>query len=62
MKRTFENNISMIARIWHGTTNIGNYGPYTDFLRKKAMKSFKNTKTICVQSIKDIGLQLFFAP
>lgn len=34
----------MIARIWHGTTALGNFQSYTDFLNRVALPDYKKTK------------------
>jgi heme-degrading monooxygenase HmoA len=33
----------MIARIWHGMTNMTNLDAYADFLKKTAMPDYKTT-------------------
>ncbi|NML21885.1 antibiotic biosynthesis monooxygenase [Pseudoflavitalea sp. G-6-1-2] len=33
----------MIARIWHGKTNIDKLDVYTDFLKKKAIPDYQKT-------------------
>lgn len=33
----------MIARIWHGRTNIENYEAYTEFLIKVALPDYQKT-------------------
>ena len=33
----------MIARIWHGRTNIKNFEEYTEFLKKTAIPDYKKT-------------------
>ena len=34
----------MIARIWHGTTSLENFQPYTEFLRRVAIPDYKKTR------------------
>lgn len=34
----------MIARIWHGTTNIEDYEEYTDFMRSRAIPDYEKTE------------------
>ena len=47
----------MIARIWHGTTNVGDYKEYTDFLKSVAIPDYEKTegfeKLIFLRNIKD---------
>ena len=34
----------MIARIWHGKTDIANYESYTEFLKDRAIPDYEKTK------------------
>jgi len=34
----------MIARIWHGKTDIKHYEEYTDFMKSMAIPDYKNTE------------------
>ncbi len=34
----------MIARIWHGRTKLEDYETYTEFMRKRAIPDYQNTK------------------
>jgi heme-degrading monooxygenase HmoA len=34
----------MIARIWHGKTNVAKYEAYTEFLKKVAIHDYKKTR------------------
>jgi heme-degrading monooxygenase HmoA len=33
----------MIARIWHGKTNLENFESYTEFLKRKAIPDYEDT-------------------
>ncbi len=47
----------MIARIWHGRTEIEGYEAYTEFLKEKAIPDYQGTpgfiKLIFLRTIKD---------
>ena len=43
MSRTCPTFVYMIARIWHGKTNIEKYEAYTDFLTSVAIPDYRKT-------------------
>jgi heme-degrading monooxygenase HmoA len=36
--------IIMVARNWHGKTNMSNYASYTEFLKQKAVPDYQKTR------------------